>query len=465
MKSVKLSCILLSVAVIATVVYGSISLIIGPAAAISDSFDYQTTAQRLVHTGVYEHNNTPTIEVIYGPSARIMPGYTFFLSVFYLFIPLSDNVADNFSLVQPAIIFAQFILTVITAVLMSLCGYYIKGRAGALISGLIAIAYLPFGINIVYTGVENFALFLTVVCLTLFLAALKQRKLQSQIIIACALGLAFGATVLTRPTISLWLIIPVIALALFNKENPRRATVLVSVTILSFLLIMSPWTIRNAVVYREFIPLNTSSSEPLLLSTGDFNFCEAEQAIADEATMRLEDPKRAVALYRIRNAFESDPVNFLVSRAKPVARDVSVHTDMAGTITQVYSLRRVIHDERDIYICIYADRSFPALRPHIFYTSFYSTLTEWSRIIHVTLLFGFMLGVLLSLLRKDLKLLLLASLPIYFTFVHYAILSRARYYYYNVPIYILLSTIAIIFICKIIAAQVKFQNCGDKHEI
>ncbi len=82
---------------------------------------------------------------------------------------------------------------------------------------------------------------------------------------APASGLAFGALILTVP--SFLLILPVVAVfvLLVQRRAPVRACGSAAGLVCCALLVVSPWTIRNAIVFHAFIPVSTNSGMNLLL--------------------------------------------------------------------------------------------------------------------------------------------------------------------------------------------------------
>jgi 4-amino-4-deoxy-L-arabinose transferase-like glycosyltransferase len=75
---------------------------------------------------------------------------------------------------------------------------------------------------------------------------------------AAASGLFWGLTALCHPSVLL-VPIPFLPLALAQKENCRKKTYLVLVSLCCCLLLQAPWVIRNALAFHAFIPTNTNS--------------------------------------------------------------------------------------------------------------------------------------------------------------------------------------------------------------
>jgi len=439
--SIRLRYLLLFLTILAALVYGVAGWLVGPSVVFADSMDYQTTAQRLVHTGVYEHNATPTLEIVEGASARIMPGYAFFLAAFYRCIDLTENVHSNIEVVRPWVCAVQMILAVASATLIALCGFLLEGKRGALIAGLLSIFYVPIGINAMYLGNETLTLFLTVAMILSVIGMLRTQDWRIKKYWAVALGLSTAATVLTRPSILLWFAVPLFALLVFERKNWRNALLIGAIAIGSFTLLMAPWVVRNALLYREFIPLNNSSSEPFFASTGPPTLTDEEKTIFDQAIADGLDGYQEVALYRLRTRWEAGRRSFIEWRWAPVALSLKEYTDMPSSVLAYFDATMA---QRDDMLQRYEGRYvFPA-KPQVFESAKYLFAQRLFRLYHIVLLGGFILGTGMVLLKRQRSLLVLVTLPLYFTLVHFMILANTRYFYYNIPVYILVSMFLIV---------------------
>lgn len=76
--------------------------------------------------------------------------------------------------------------------------------------------------------------------------------------LALAGGLALALATLTRP--SALVLVPFLAAALFDRRWPPRARAhLAASALLGFFLALAPWTIRNALVFHELLPVNDAA--------------------------------------------------------------------------------------------------------------------------------------------------------------------------------------------------------------
>jgi len=82
-------------------------------------------------------------------------------------------------------------------------------------------------------------------------------------------GAASGFAALTRP--SALALVPLLAAPLFDRRYPLRARGhLVGSALIGFLSVLSPWTLRNAVVYRELVPINDAGGSAFYQGNSDW---------------------------------------------------------------------------------------------------------------------------------------------------------------------------------------------------
>lgn len=136
----------------------------------------------------------------------------------------------------------------------------VDGATGLVGAGLAAV----YGYFVYYSGAlmtETF--FITLVLLSLYLSLeLKERPTLGHFIL---LGLALGIAGLLRQTILLF--VPFLLLWLFwelRKDGISRRYFVIPVVVI--MLLITPWTIRNYVVFRQFLLLNSNSGYALFAS-------------------------------------------------------------------------------------------------------------------------------------------------------------------------------------------------------
>jgi hypothetical protein len=200
-----------------------------------DAKEYYAIAQNLIAGNGFSING---IE----PTARRSPGYPFFLA----------GLMAIFGSTPRLIYIAQALINLLTIFLIFQALQYlnIKKHLRLIICLLFCFSSSFIYVNVLYAEV----LTMLVVALILFFALhpfLSDRSgLQALLI-----GLAIGVLIYLRPT---FLYLPVFMLAgslilkAFNRQFPVRNYL--AITGLA-LLILAPWTLRNYIVFRQFIPL------------------------------------------------------------------------------------------------------------------------------------------------------------------------------------------------------------------
>lgn len=183
---------------------------------------------------------------LYGePTAHWPPGYPFGISLLYRAFGPHPELALGLNVV----------LAVATAVLLYGLARRMFGREGGLVAGL-AFAVLPG--PIFFTGLvlsETSFVFGLVAFLALAVHVRDRRWAP------VALGVAVGLTALTRGEGLLMLVIP---LAMWwDRRAWRGWLVRGGLLLATALLVILPWTIRNANVMHAFIPVATNASTTL----------------------------------------------------------------------------------------------------------------------------------------------------------------------------------------------------------
>ena len=439
----RLSHILIIVTVFAAVTFGSAALVTGPATVFSDSVSYNIAAQRLVYTGTFEINGIPELEVQNGPSAWTMPGYTIFLTPFYVVTGITDDVVVNIEHVRSLICFAQYLLAVSSATILSACGFLVAGKRGAWVAGILTALYIPLGINAMYIGTETVAFFGTALCLLLALLMLHASTRRRIIVWSACYGIAGGLLVMVRPTILPWLAIPFLFLAWTQRKRLKTAVIVVAIGGLAIIAVMAPWTVRNAIVFGEFIPLMNASSSPLLESTGDIEFSPEEEVIAAQAMQEGKDANRAVAHHRLAEHWQRSPRGFMRWKAMALYASMIEYPNMPRASWRMYeSVSNLSEAEQAGYNLTVVESARYRGPDHITNKVLDVFATGYHRVLLVIALLGFAL----SLKKRDAW--LVASLPVFFFAAHSYFLVEPRYLYYNVTAYVLLATLGIAWMLK-----------------
>lgn len=132
------------------------------------------------------------------------------------------------------------------------------GRAGALVfgeaAGLGAAAIAAFYPDLVWFSAHYWSETLFLVLLWWALERLLAADAHGRTGVALAAGLLWGLAILTRDTILYFTPLAVVWLATGRERAGRRAAVF----LLASVVVVAPWTWRNWVVYRGFIPVATA---------------------------------------------------------------------------------------------------------------------------------------------------------------------------------------------------------------
>lgn len=196
-----------------------------------DGIGYDALAVHLMETGMYG---------VERPTAFRPPGYPLFLAGVYALFGHS----------YPAVRLGQALLDSVTCVLVFFTGRELFNRRVGLL-GALGLALYPLQVYMVgefYS--ETVSFLLQGVALWLAARMVHRREWAYPFLV----GLFTAATALTRPTATLW--VPLMAgwAVLFPRAGKERLRNLGLVT-LGLLLLFGPWTLRNYLVFRAFIPV------------------------------------------------------------------------------------------------------------------------------------------------------------------------------------------------------------------
>lgn len=426
-KNRSLIVMLVVVGIAAAVVFTSMAALVGKPPIIRDSFNYNTSAMRVLNTGTYQYDVAVPVDVTspVDGSAFTTPGYTLFLAKIYSVLPhggtTPEKVISELLGAQPVIIAAQLLLAVLMAVAVAYAGYRLGDLATGWAAGLMTVAYLPFGYNATVALTETLSLFLMALMVAAAVVLLAKREPlapRAEMAWMAAFGLASGAQILTRGAITLWLAVPLAVWLLSNRARMKRALVVAAIGAACVLLIWAPWIVRNYKVYGSFVPLTSSVSTPLLDSTGGAVFTEEEEAIRTAAEARGEDPNQAVAMYRLKMRWNADPGEFLGWKFGILRMGVSTPTNLPVDI--------LLDQQSSGEYAPNTSADAGAFLPNPS-DALYRGIFDAMRWYHLALLALSVVGLAVGWRRRAIW--VLASVPIYFAAVHTAVLFMVRYFY------------------------------------
>ena len=131
-------------------------------------------------------------------------------------------------------------------------------------------------------------------------------RFPDSVLSAAVCGLIFGVLILAVP--SFLLILPVLAVFLLvsKRHDPWRASQSAAALVFCAAIVVNPWTIRNAITFKTFIPVSTNSGVTFLLgncenagvNTGpnvDISRYEVETKGMDEVQTDIHHKRAAMA--------------------------------------------------------------------------------------------------------------------------------------------------------------------------
>lgn len=409
--------------ILAAIVYSfAVSLYPTPP-ILRDALGYTMTAQRLVERHVFSYGTQPP--TVDAPSnALITPGVVLFLGGVYGVSP--DRSADATATavaVQPSVRGVQFLLALVTVGLIAGCAFALGGRRVSYVAGVMAALYLPIGWSTTVALSECLAgtLASTQLLLALVLAGGRSRRAT---LVAGALGVSSAALALVRPIAVLWIVVPFAFYAARKTYDWVRFARLLVVALVGFVLIMAPWWARNALVLHTFIPLSEGVGNPTFLSTGGYPLSPDEQALFDAADAQGKDAEAEVGFYRLGRWVREEPLGFLGARFS-----YALDATRLPWMVPRDALWEEIYDAEAPRI---AFGPFPLVPSRALVGGMDFTATY-----QVFLLVA--AAVALVFARRAPRLLLVASVPLYFVLMHSFTLFINRYFFPAMPAMIVLA--------------------------
>lgn len=181
------------------------------------------------------------------PTARYGPGYPFFVASVYRVAGIRP----------PAVRLANALLSSLLCLLVAFGAAQVWGKRAGIGAGLFCAFYYPFVQLPLYLMTEN-------LYLPLFVAATAMTwrlKTSPETVRAIGAGFLWGVAALTR---SLALPITFLVALWVGLRQWRYAGIMLVVALLTLV----PWTVRNYLVFRAFIPLQLSAGHDFYLAFG-----------------------------------------------------------------------------------------------------------------------------------------------------------------------------------------------------
>ena len=298
------SCSLMFIMIIISIFhYGNSTLLGNFYSPNNDDVKYIRSAWTLAQTGNFIFHKPPA------PTVFMMPGLPYVLAFFMKLFGQFGGIT--------AIRIVQAILQVFSLLLIFYIARKIFDSKVAIIAVIFDLFYIvEFWVpNLILT--ETFFKFF-VLCLVYFsLYALDEHKTKFYVLGGIFLGLA----TLFRPTIVMF---PILILIMWIIKRVKfrygfKYTVIVG---LAFCIVLSPWWIRNYVIFNRFIPFTLSTGNPMW--QGTFINYNQKSKITDGldysnydtknpklSEIQRNDMEIALSKYRLKNLFPKEPLNFI----------------------------------------------------------------------------------------------------------------------------------------------------------
>lgn len=258
----------------------------------SDDLNYIKSAVVLLKRGILTYNNYNE------PTVFIMPLYPLFLtSIFKLF---------GYGLSGLQIIrVIQVLFSCVTIFLVFLTAKRLFDYKIALIASFFTAFYIP---NITTPGYLMTEALFTMLLMTLIYSSLFFTDKPGKVKFA-VLGAIWAAATLCRPTIALYPVILAAYCYFYHRMRLYPIIKFLGIMSLSFIIIMSPWWIRNYREYGKFIPLAASSGNPMLQGTY-IDYIQSPDEIVyyklGKNTLETNRIEVEVAKNRIKTGFQKD---------------------------------------------------------------------------------------------------------------------------------------------------------------
>jgi hypothetical protein len=206
----------------------------------SDERDYETLARSLLHHGTFAYSNG--VPIVSRP-----PGYPLFIAAVYAL--------DESALAAKL---ANALLFALATFLLALLASRLQARAGALVPYLVfAYPLLLYASGTLYPQILACLLLVTVVILVS-----TPQPSRADCVFA---GVTYGVLILAVPYFLA--LLPVFAAYIFLwSAGPRRRTaVLAAVLVIASAAVVTPWTLRNYLVFHTLVPVSANNGYNLFV--------------------------------------------------------------------------------------------------------------------------------------------------------------------------------------------------------
>jgi 4-amino-4-deoxy-L-arabinose transferase-like glycosyltransferase len=255
---------------------------------VDDATDYDRHARSIAEGHGYADVGMPGRESAFRP-----PGYTYFLGGVYALTGVKDQPEGD--RVLPGRIANAIVGTLVVA-LIGVIAAQLWGRTPALVAMAGGAVYVP--LILVGGSIMSEVLFAALL-LGALAAAIAHRRSAHRWRWALLAGVLGGLTVLTRAN-ALVLLVP-LAFAVWDTRPRWSWRALGPPVVLGVvaLLCVTPWTIRNAVVFHQFVPVSTQLGSALAGTYNTEAMADRENPASWRSLRRIEEYKYLTDQWRV----------------------------------------------------------------------------------------------------------------------------------------------------------------------
>lgn len=211
----------------------TILYILSTTAINADAIQYNEIAMSIAEGKGYAMKNGE-------PTAIRPPLYPFFLAGIYVFI------GNNIKIVQ---ILQSCLLALVCIIIFYIGKNIFDLKTGYIASGVAAVYPM-----LIYPSYQLLSESLLIFLFSLsLLFVLKSRDNQYFAILA---GFLLSLSVLTKPTVLFTL--PFFIIWIFREHVTQKRLAHTSTFFIAFLMVFIPWTVRNYLIFHDFVPVSTS---------------------------------------------------------------------------------------------------------------------------------------------------------------------------------------------------------------
>ncbi len=244
------------------------------------------------------------------PAFMVGPTYPAFLAFIY----------SIFGHSYLAVFIVQALLSTLTCFMIYLLGKEIANQKVGLLAALVTGIYPANVLTVSMIMSETFFTFLLVVMILLLTKAVRNKKNISFL----SVGVTLGLLSLCKPAVLLYPLFLLVIIWIFY-ENKVQSLRLLIVMLAAFLLILTPWMIRNQIVFHNFVPVTTNGGRvlwfgnyPLADSSNwwpvtDMERLEKMRIEANEAARRLIEERQITDPVEIDKMFRREALKNILN--------------------------------------------------------------------------------------------------------------------------------------------------------